>query len=202
MIVKFDHISYSCAYAEEEQTKALFPGYQEAFAEKDLENLSIKAEFLKEPAKLHNITMLQADGGYPIEITAYPSCFQGAERYELQEQLIRIFTPDVEATADFYAKLGFRQEDADLVMKPMLDQREVRLRPEEASDREKTCYLDQQGYGSLAFVVDNGARQKKQLDGLGIYTTEIQELMVNGKLLKIFFAKSSAGDLVEFIGVR
>lgn len=202
MIVKFDHISYSCAFGEEEQTKALFPAYQEAFAEQDLENLSIKAEFLKEPAKRHNITMLRGEGFYPIEITSYPQCFAGADRYAPEADIIRIFTPDVASTADFYGQLGFRQEGEDLVMKPMLDTREIRLRIEAAPDREVDTYLDQQGYGSLAFVVDNGARQKKQLEGLGIYTTEIQELTVNGKLLKIFFAKSSAGDLVEFIGVR
>lgn len=202
MIVKFDHISYSCILEEEEAVKTSLSGYEEVFAEKDLMNLPIKKEFLKLPAKIHNITMLQNPQSLPIEITAYPECVKGEERLSLTDEGIRILTADIEATTDFYQKLGFKQDGENLRIKPMLDASEICLQLTQVSGTSQITYLDQQGFGILAFVVDNGAKQKRQLESQGIYTTEIQELTVNGKSLKIFFAKSSAGDLVELIGIR
>jgi len=202
MIVKFDHISYSCSFDEEEEVKQSFEGYEEVFAEKGLINLPIKANYLKLSSEKHNITMLQKQQSLPIEITAYPECCGGVERLAPTKEEIRILTKDPEATIKFYEKLGFKQDGERLQLKPMLDASEICLRTEEVTDMETATYLDQEGFGIMAFVVDNGAKQKGQLESQGIYVTEIQELTVNGKILKIFFAKSSAGDLVELIGIR
>lgn len=202
MIVKFDHVSYSCDMSKEESVKAGFSGYSKIFEEVKLLNLEIKKEFLKLQAETHNISLLQKEGAYPIEITAYPCCFEGTSKMEVDGEQIVVFTPNKEATAELLRGVGFRGEESLFLIKPMLDAKEVRIKVIEAEADEDWSYLDRQGFGSLAFVTDNASRQKKQLDALGIYTTEVQELTVNNKLLKIFFAKSKAGDLIEFIGMR
>lgn len=202
MIVKFDHVSYSCSYEQEEQTKASFEGYEEVFCEKELKNLPIKKEFLKLPAESHNIIMLQKEEAVPIEITAYPECPKGKEKLVVGAGGFVINTADLEKTKVFYEALGFHRDGEKLYMKPMLDTKEIVLQFVQNCGVENATYLDMQGWGILAFVVDNGAKQKKNLENAGIYTTEIQELEVNGKKLKIFFAKSDVGDLVELIAIR
>ena len=85
MIVKLDHISYSCAYGKEESIKASFEGYREIFREENIENLSIKSEFMSTQEKEHCLYMMVKEGDVPIEITSYPGCFSGRERLSLKE---------------------------------------------------------------------------------------------------------------------
>lgn len=202
MIVKLDHISYSCAFGEEESVKASFEGYQELFCEETIENLSIKSEFMKDRAKEHCLYMLAKEGCCPIEITSYPNCCFGSERLSLEEGKIRVRTSDVEETESFYEKLGFCRNTDGMSLKPLLDKTETCIQVEQDYNVETSFYLDQKGWGILAFVVDNAKKQKRQLESAGIYVSDIQELAVNGRNLKIFFAKSNAGDLVELIGIR
>ncbi len=202
MIVKLDHISYSCAFGEEESIKASFEGYQEIFCEENIENLSIKSEFMREKVKEHSLYMLVKEGDYPIEITSYPNSHSGSKRLSLEEGKIRVRTSNVKTTERFYEKLGFRKDADRMSLKPLLDKTETCIWVEQDHKTENTFYLDQKGWGILAFVVDNAKKQKKQMESAGITVTDIQELVVNGRNLKIFFAKSDAGDLVEFIGIR
>lgn len=202
MIVKLDHISYSCAFGEEEKVKASFEGYQSFFCEERIENLPIKSEFMRGRAKEHGLYMMGKEGCCPIEITSYPECCPGKERLSLEEDAVCIRTPDAVETGAFYERLGFGGSEDGMSLKPLLDKTKICIRIVEASEADDTFYLDQQGFGILAFVVDNAKKQKAQLESAGIYTTDIQELTVNGKKLKIFFAKSKAGDLVELIGIR
>ncbi len=202
MIVKLDHISYSCTFGEEESVKASFKGYQELFCEENIENLSIKSEFMQETAKEHCLYMLAKEGCYSIEITSYPDCCSGSERLTLEEGKIRVRTSDVKETESFYEKLGFCKNAECMSLKPLLDKTETCIQVELDHKMETSFYLDQKGWGILAFVVDNAKKQKRQLESAGITVTDIQELAVNGRNLKIFFAKSNAGDLVELIGIR
>ena len=202
MIVKFDHVSFSCVWGEETAVKNSFREYEEVFREENIENLSIKSEFMKSEAKKHHLYMLVKDGCYPIEITSYPACTAGRERLSIGSDEIRILTMDVKETEAFYKTLGFTAKDSVMTLKPLLDKTEIRLKIVPDGEIQQELYLDQQGIGIMAFVVDNAKKQKKQLENAGVYATDIQELVVNGKNLKIFFAKSNAGDLVELIGIR
>ncbi len=202
MIVKLDHISYSCAYGEEETVKASFAGYEEIFREENIENLLIKSEFMQNQAKEHCLYMLSKEGCCPVEITSYPVSCSGRERLTLEEDAICVRTSDVQETRGFYEALGFGEKEDRMSLKPLLDRTETNIRIVQDPGAAASFYLDQKGFGILAFVVDNGKKQKKQLESAGIYVTDIQELSVNGRNLKICFAKSKAGDLVELIGIR
>ena len=202
MIVKFDHISFSCTFAEEEMVVKDFTGYEEVFSEKNLCNLEIKEPFLRVKQDTHNIFMLQKENCYPVEITSYAQCQQSERRLNVEADRICIKTADVELTEQLYKSLGFRGENGILEYKPLLDSAVVKLQIIQDSHAPTTTCLDDAGYGILAFVVDNSKKQKKQLEEAGFAVTEIQELTVNEKPLKICFAKSKAGDLIELIGIR
>lgn len=201
MILKFDHISYSCT--KECANNVLFETYNEVFCEEELINLQIKKELLKYESKYHAIKMLNSNGNYPIEITSYPNCNQNGRKYEVVGGEIVVYTPAPEKTIHYMKAIGFKQVEDDLLqLKPMLDAGPVILRIVYDKIVPLKWYLDYEGFGSLAFVVDNAVKHKKKLEENGIYVTDIQQLCVNGKNLNIFFSNSESGEIIEFISVE
>lgn len=202
MIVKFDHISFTCPIGDEEKAMKSFSGYNRAFCENNVVNLDIKKEFMGLDTNMHDLYMLTKEDGYPIEITSYSQCVEGKNRLHVNAEEFVIVSKEVKETESFYENLGFALDQSVMIMKPLLDKDKIKIRIEPDKELEDKTYLDQTGWGILAFVVDNAEKQKRQLEKVGVYTTPIQELVVNGKKLKIFFAESKAGDLVELIGIR
>lgn len=206
MIVKFDHISYSCALSQENNTRNLFDGYEVQFHEVELDNLPMKHTYMHEKPSKHNIMLLQKNGAYPVEITAYETCHKRSngidEKYVLSEELIEIFSENPEKTEQFFELLGMKKgEDSVLELKPLLDEKKVRIKVHKSNENTQVR-LDEEGFGSLAFVVDNAKKQKQSLTDNGIACTETEELTVNGKKLKIFFTNSPSGEIIELIGLR
>ncbi len=72
MILKFDHISYSCGEGEVDCPN----GYEQAFCELHLENIPCKMEFLKFNSSWHNLVMFKPMDKLSvlpnIEYTEYP----------------------------------------------------------------------------------------------------------------------------------
>ena len=70
MLIKIDHVSYSCD--DQFDCKRFFDmGYATEFCEERLENIECKKNLLKYKARLHNIYMLTKEDSIPIEITMY-----------------------------------------------------------------------------------------------------------------------------------
>lgn len=199
MIIKFDHISFSCRL--DEPTDEIVKGYTQEFIERNLPNIRAKSSFLQDNPAYHDISLYQCQGKYPIEITAYPRCIGENKKYQVLDDEIVVFTKNVDATLSFYETVGFkRTDDMSLELLPFMEQKKVVLQVKEADTED--VYLDKGGFGSLAFVVDRIEKHKRQLEKDGFFVTDIEPLTVNGKELKICFAANDAGDIVEFIGIR
>lgn len=198
MILKFDHISFSCAL--QDKTDWLVEGYTQAFCEKELPNIEAKRRFLKQQAAMHDIALYHCEDKYPIEITAYPVCVGHNTKYDIGDDVITVYSKNPEETIAFYRALGFKEDGMALEIMPFMDQKKVRLQVKEAETGD--VFLDKAGFGSLAFVVDKIERHQKQLEKQGYFVSDADTLTVNGKLLKICFASNQAGDIVELIGVR
>ncbi|MBQ8822353.1 MAG: hypothetical protein IJZ82_06895 [Lachnospiraceae bacterium] len=200
MIIKFDHISFSCRIGEEGACR-LPEGYFFDFAEEGLPNIGAKDTLLQEKQAVHNIRMYRAEESYPIEITSYPQCEGENQKFLLSAEEIVVVTQNVEETMEFYEAMGFqRGENNVLALLPFMDKRKVVLKIKEGDPGK--VFLDKNGMGSLAFVVDRIEKQKQQLEKRGFWVSDIEKLLVNGKALKICFCANAQGDIVEFIGVR
>lgn len=199
MIVKFDHISFSCQY--DKPADEIVKDYTQEFIARNLQNLSIKSNFLQDNHAYHAISLYQCKGKYPIEITAYPRCSGENKKYKVMDNEIIVFSKNVVLTTAFFEVVGFnRMEGGKLELLPIMEQKKVVLQVKEADTG--AVYLDKAGFGSLAFVVDRVEKHKKQLENSGYLVTDIESLTVNEKELKICFAANDAGDIVEFIGIR
>lgn len=204
MIVKFDHISYSCKIDMEQETRNLFEGYEVQFHEVGLINMPMKYSYMHNKQEKHNIMLLSKAGAYPIEITAYESCMHKKEesKYVLKEELIEIYSRNPQETETFFKLLGMKKmEDGIMSYKAVLDEKPINIKVLK-SEKEVNILLDEEGWGSLAFVVDNAKRQRQILIDSKYECSEIEELVVNNKNLKIFFTNSPTGEIIEFIGLR
>lgn len=208
MIIKFDHLSYSCGYEEEEKMISRFcdagGGYTIQFKER-VKNLPIKDEIMQNACDMHGMVMLQpADQTHfhtsvPIEITSYPKV-SGYSAYNLGVGRIEFQTPNIKESAGFYQQLGFQKEDCNILsLTTLLDKNKVYIKLVE-SKVFYPCYLDVSGFSSIAWIVSKIEKYADMIKNRGIKVTNIEELVVNKRRLKICFAIGKQGELVELIG--
>lgn len=199
MIIKFDHISYSCK--TEESVEWLVGNYIQEFKETHLPNIEAKCAFLQKYEPFHDIALYNCHGKYPIEVTAYPECMGENKKFDISDEVITVYSMCPEKTVAFYEAVGFRlSEGMFLELLPFMEQKKVILQVVQADIGE--VFLDKKGFGSLAFVVDRIEKHKQQLEKKGYAVSSTDPLSVNGKELKICFVSDDAGDIVELIGVR
>lgn len=207
MIVKFDHLSYSCSEEEEECVIKEFCStgdYRLQFSEK-IKNVKIKTELMQHPSEFHGLTMLQPTdkcetANIPIEITSYPKV-KGYSPYNLKEGIIEFKTKDSKESMSFFKCLGFQEgEKGIMVMKTILDKKPYYIQLVEADDA-YACYLDVRGFSSMAWIVTKIEEYVEHLRKQKIKVTDIEDVFVNKRKLKVCFAFGRCGEIIELIGV-
>ena len=198
MIMKLDHVAFSCSRAELPTIlERRFASYKQVFYEKDLPNIVAKRMFLDdENVSSHDIMLLR--GGTPVEVTAYDKVM-GTAKYDMDGETIIAYTGNLVESAGFYCSIGFKQlAGDDFYVHTLMDSVpfKMRLVPKE---RHGKCKLDNRGFCCIALITNNVEKEKKRLEAKSVMTTDIGSLTVNGKLLNIFFAYNSFGDVMEFI---
>ena len=202
MILKFDHISFACQIEKMNLYIQKFEQYKVIFWEHELKNLEIKKAYMRNFSSLHDIALLNASDQYPIEITGYEECGTISQKYALIGEKIEIYSQDPDKTINFYKALGFKNDSEDtFALTPLFDRKKIRLQIKESLYLENTA-LDNTGFGSLAFIINDSQKMRRTLTADGIRVTDIGELCVNGKKLKIFFTDNGVGDIVEFIALK
>lgn len=202
MIIKLDHIAYSCNRNEMEHVLEMFSGYQMVFHETNLKNLPIKRGLMDSWAEDHDIVLLNRDGFLPVEMTAYDETVCGCEKYKIENNLITVFCNSIINSKMFYKALGFNEIGDNIMILRTLIGEVVTIRFESISvplPNDHRTRLDSKGYCCLAFVTNNAEKEKRKLDKCGAETTEIMKLVINKKTLNIFFVYNECDDIVEFI---
>lgn len=205
MILKFDHISFSCKNEDAGKVMKSLDGYELVFCEEKLHNMNSKKNIMKQVQAFHNISLMHSSAGLPIEITSYNFCESSNDYLMLDGCIIKLFSPKIEYSIQLFRHLGFKiEEKAPSVylaeLKPLLDKEPVTILIQEREIQRP--YLDSNGFSSLAFIVDNLEKEKEKLSRLHYNTTEIECLCVNKKQLKIFFLEGISGEIFEFIALK
>ena len=69
-------------------------------------------------------------------------------------------------------------------------------------DNDSIRYLDGRGPNCIAFLSNSIENERKNLSEAGFYTTSIQKLILNKKLLNIFFARGPSNEIIEIISIE
>ena len=208
MIIKFDHLSYSCSFKEEEDIVKRFCGtgcYTVQFKE-SIKNIPVKMQLMQNVNDTHGLTMLQPVGGnssqvyLPVEITSY-SKVSGCSAYSLIDGIIEFKTVNLKESILFYQQLGFQKESSGMLsLKTMLDRHNIYIRLSECDESYSNC-LDVTGFSSIAWIINKMEKYVKTLHEKGIKVTDIDTLTVHGRKLKICFVLGRQGEIIELIGV-
>lgn len=199
MIIKVDHIAYSCTRCELPLVFNQINDYQQVFYEKNLPNVMAKKSLMKTKSETHDIILLNKSENIQIEITAY-DFVNGTGKYEFDGVTAVSHTYSLPDSRTFYRGVGFSEQEVGFfVLKNTIDKTPFFIQIREDVKKKKSYYLDANGYCCIALVTNNADKEKKRLLVCGIRTTNISELQVNRKQLKIFFAYNECGDIIEFI---
>lgn len=203
MILKFDHISFSCD--KEKDYRASIPeGYREIFAEMGLPNTECKRSFLSNWQDVHNIIMLESESGIPIEVTQYKTV-SGESKLSLYQNEIHIPTPNILSSVSYFLCLGLKvlkqgETDAVLGLRPFLDKDEFLIYLKQGSSP-PFPFLDVMGYSSIGLFVGRIDKEADKLRKAGYMVTQPSALTVNRKLLEIVFSHGGSGEIVELIAI-
>jgi hypothetical protein len=66
---------------------------------------------------------------------------------------------------------------------------------------DKNYSLDDDGFNCIAFISSSSEKELLFLESKGLTATKIEQIEMNGKILKIFFVKGPNGELVEIVNV-
>lgn len=202
MVLKIDHISYSCAVGSKIDEK--IKGYTKAFEEVDLPNISCKSSFLKLGSAVHNISMYVSNDGFPVEVTAYPVVDGACDAIEFDGNTVTWHVSDVMAAADLFTSLGARAsetEDGLFLLKPFLEKKPLYIKLVEDKEKTASGYLDFEGWSSIGLFVDNSEKEALKLAKKNYQVTGISQITVNSQKLDIAFVKGKNNELIEFISM-
>ena len=201
MILKFDHIAFTCSKDEIDEILGSLKGYNQVFYNTDIPNLEIKHKLMSYWCDTHDILLLEREGEYPIEITAYEQTGFEKEKYEIRDNIIIVNTSSLSESIDFYRAIGFKQsDDCELTINPVIGNNNIILHLNKLDSIMN--HLDNRGFCCLAFITNSVDNEKRKLDKKNISTTDIKTLRVNSKELNIFFAYNTEGDICEFISIN
>ena len=201
MILKFDHMAYSCTKNNFGDTFERFSKYRQLFYDHNLPNLDIKRPLMKGWCDTHDISLLNCDGSVPIEITAYDTVHPGG-KYEINGNTIIVNTRSLEESIKFYQSIGFKFDgDVSCKLKPVMDNEAITL-VFQLVNVDIDYALNSLGYCCLAFITNDVNKERLKIKGKMIEVTEVMSLCVNEQPLDIFFAYNEYGDICEFISLK
>lgn len=206
MLIKIDHVCYTCARENDKSIIDANPSYKVLFKETDLENLDIKQGMSCCENKVHDIVYLEAKGKIPIEITEYGVIDEGKNEPAFNSETSTLYIPthNLADSIAFFQFCGAKIPEQTLTyakgtIKGLFDKTTLNIELN-LSDQACDWILDRSGVCCLALVVKDIEKERdKWLEQY--HATEIRMLNVNGKRLKIFFGVGKCGETIEVISL-
>lgn len=201
MIIKFDHISFSCG-KEAARPLLVTAGYELQFQEQALKNISCKQAFFHVPHAEHDIYMYEKPQKLPIEITMYDTCFPGIDSMSVENHSIVMYSTHPEKTSEFLSLFGLKKTEQtgdDLMLEGRFALGGVTFGIRKADAVE--WKLDKTGWSSVGFLSSNVQKELDRVKAAGYEVTCAEELEVNHRRMNIGFCKGPLGEIIEIISL-
>lgn len=207
MIVKLAHITFAIREKEMQRVIDNFAGYEMQFIERGLPNIEAKKQLFFAEHASHSLAKLENKNNWPVEVVAYDSCYGISATHLLSDGSgLCVPTSNLDESLAFWKQMGFaekcnRGDEVYVLGKFPMDHCAFQLKLFQDDSLSKKT-LDMKGVVAIAFAVTGLPQMINKLNARGIYASQPEVLTVHGKELEISFANSSAGDIVELIGLK
>lgn len=229
MILSIDHLALCLDSYDEGQQILSKLGYKCEYSVKSIKNPIIKKPFLENFSDTHEFSVYRKENNFSIELINHKKCFQKKLRIipkfsnlvnanteinfkklmSLNERIenfeeekfnkIVLKVNDIQKSKNFFKILGFKEiEENTLEFRPILENITYQI----IFEMDPTILdqkLDDWGFNCIAFISNSSKQEKENFEKNGIITTEIEEILINEKTLKIFFIKGPSSELIEII---
>ncbi|MDE7352667.1 MAG: hypothetical protein K2O06_06410 [Acetatifactor sp.] len=147
--------------------------------------------------------MYEKPQNLPVEITAYDTCFPGADSMTVEDRSIIMYSPHPEKTSEFLSLFGLKKTEGtgeDLVLEGRFALGGVTFGVRKADAVE--WRLDKTGWSSVGFLSSNVQKELEKVQAAGYEVTWAEELEVNHRRMNIGFCKGPFGEIVEIISLQ
>ena len=203
MILGIDHIACSVPENEFENVKQNFlnAGYSVFLEETGLENLLIKKDFMTDYKSVHDLILMKKNGCIPVEILNHGSSSRKTGLFEVvADNSINYKSMDKAGSLRFWEQFGFAGEPDCGKVKYRSFFSSLEISFEESTEKRYSC-LDDVNYNCVALMTTSVVEEYAKLKDL-CKCSDIAELKVGGRNLKIFFARNiSGGEIVEIFEI-
>lgn len=202
MLIKFDHITFSCSKNNIYSAIDEYPNYSILFYD-NVKNLSVKKKDMYNYCSTHDIVLLvpKNENSLPIEITAYETTTPNikAPLTLINYEKIQIHSSKIEETEKLLLALGFKKNGVLFHYKSIFAPRNVCIEIVEVNSQQ-CCKFDLEGYTCLAFMSNSAEKERARLC-INFHCSNLQNLDVNGKKLELFFVYGTAGEIIEIFSI-
>ena len=156
MIFGFSHLTVNSNNIQSDLMEYLKLGYELEFSALKIHNSEHKKPLLKTHSPIHNIYYLKHKQLSPIELINHFSDNEvQADKINLEEGHINISIPSnlFSDEQNFWKRLGFNQNNDELILKRLCKTWSVTLKIQVSNVHKSDLYLDSIGATSLAFIV-------------------------------------------------
>lgn len=201
MIISVDHIAMSSLNIENDLQNTESRGYSCLFCEK-LSNLKIKEQFLSKWQDWHILAFCENKSGYNIELLNHGQITENKGYIEfIKNNEVMIKTPNTSKSMILWESLGFKKASGNrLVFSSFFAKTPLYITIAETKDIPER-QLDDFGCNCMGFITSSITDQYTKLKQICNRITDIGELCVNGKNMKIFFAQYNNNEIIEIIEI-
>lgn len=205
MIIKVDHVTYSVDYSNAEMILQQYnsQGYIMKFNELNLPNIKNKKKFLAFEQDCHNMYFMEKANEIPIEIIAYDKTNK-CSLMEMEGNNVKIYIKNSAEISGVLKKLGAKEivNEKKYSIKGIFDKGDLIINLVVEKSVEMS-YLDDHGLGCITLLVDSTEKVREQLIALGTECSEIEEILVAGRILNVMFVSSKEREfIVEIISKK
>lgn len=212
MILSIDHIALTCSDSSRACQYLTSMGYKERFAAVNVPNPVIKKNLSQTWCATHDLLFFEKPDSFNIEVIKYDAVYEGKSFltpvFEHAEYVpgktIIISAVDLERAYQFWSLFGIKvltkERDHYVCVFQTPFSKEVFFIIALSQALCADTLMDLAGFNCIAFVSASLVNDHQLFIKKGINVTPIEDIVVNGKKLFIFFAKGSQGENVEVIG--
>lgn len=201
MILAIDHIAYGIGPGDAYAGQLEAVGYKSVFQERNVPNPQAKRTVVRQYSPTHTIAFYKKKGELNVELVdhghASPVSSPWISFDPAQEpRTIRVRSSVPEKSKQFWAALGFRDGK---FFSPLTGDIRLQIEPDE---KMSLALADDAGFNCIGFIAGALDADRVRLMETGFTATDISNITLNGRSMRIAFVRGPSGELVELIGMQ